>query len=195
MSSARQRPGLWWPMTRNWSLSGLSHSRSPPVKALIWSTKRWQYFTEYAAASGEVGDYQEPLQHWFTASPVWIGKKKVLWELVKEYLRSILSSHSLLHLYMARFDIYTSLLDWIPLLALSSSVCLKDKRVSCNVDEVICCIRVNLFVKTDEVISCVVGSLAKMVQRQLPVLLSSDCHQTLILNYFINVGFTTLWKS
>lgn len=138
-------------------------------ETLSWSTKRWQYFTEYAAASGEVGDYQEPLQHWFTASSVWIEKKKkkVLWELVKEYLRSILSSPSLLHLYMSRFNIYISLLDWIPLLALSSSVCLKDKRVSCNVDEVIYCIRVSLFVKTDGVISW-------LVQRQLSVLLLSD---------------------
>lgn len=106
--------------------------------------------------AGRWGDYQDPLQHWFTASSVWIGKKKnrVLWELVKEYLRSILSSHSLLHLYMSVFNIYISLLNWIVLLALSSSMCLKDKRVSCNVDEVIYCIRVNLFVKTDGVISC-----------------------------------------
>lgn len=84
----------------------------------------------------------------------WKKKNRVLWELVKEYLRSILSSHSLLHLYMSVFNIYISLLNWIVLLALSSSMCLKDKRVSCNVDEVIYCIRVNLFVKTDGVISC-----------------------------------------
>lgn len=45
---------------------------------------------------------------------------------------------------------------------LSSSVCLRDKRVSCNVDEVILCNRVNLFVKTDGVISCAVGSLPKI---------------------------------
>lgn len=152
---AQQRPGLWWPLTHDWSHSRLSHQSSLSVcKTLVWSTKRWQYFTEYVAASGEVGDYQQPLQHWLTASSVWIEKKrkKVLWELVKEYLRSILSSHSLLHLYMSLFNIYISLLDWIPLLALSSSVCLKDERVSCNVDEVIYCIRVNLFVKTDGVI-------------------------------------------
>lgn len=101
---------------RDLASSGLWHmieasvvSGSPSVKALTWSTKRWQYFTEYVAASRAVGvggDYQEPLQHWFTASSVWIEKKrkkKVLGELVKEYLRSILSSHSLLHLYMSLF--------------------------------------------------------------------------------------------
>lgn len=48
------------------------------------------------------------------------------------------------------------------LLGLSSSVCLKDKRMSCNVGEVMYFIRVNLFVKTEGVISCVLGSLSKI---------------------------------
>lgn len=130
----------------------------PPClwEALIWSTKRWQYFTEYVAASREMGGIIRI--HCSTGLQLLLfeleKKNRVLWELVKEYLRSILSSHSLLHLYMSVFNIYISLLNWIVLLALSSSMCLKDKRVSCNVDEVIYCIRVNLFVKTDGVISC-----------------------------------------
>lgn len=58
----------------------------------------------------------------------WKKKEKILWGLVKEYLRRILSSRCLLHLYMSLFNIYISLLDWIPLLALCSCVCLKDKK-------------------------------------------------------------------
>lgn len=148
----------------------------PPClwEVLIWSTKRWQYFTEYVAASREMGGLSGS-----TAALVysffclnWKKKNRVLWELVKEYLRSILSSHSLLHLYMSVFNIYISLLNWIVLLALSSSMCLKDKRVSCNVDEVIYCIRVNLFVKTDGVISCELSK--SFCIDNLSVLLLSD---------------------
>lgn len=75
---AQRRPGLSWPLTYDWSLSCWATEAPQSVKALIWSTKRWQYFTEYVAASGEVGDYQEPLQHWFTASYVWIKKKGLM---------------------------------------------------------------------------------------------------------------------
>lgn len=169
-------------------------------KTLIWSTKRWQYFTEHVAASVEVGDYQQPLQHWFIASSVWIEKKKkkVLWDLVKEYLRSILSFHSLIHLNMSLFNIYISPLDWIPLLAFSSSVCLKDKRVSCNVDEVIYCIRVNLFVRTDGVISCVLSLLSGIsanmtcqfcfYQTRLSSAIKIKCF------ILLNTGCTIFWK-
>ena len=150
-------------------------SQAPPsVKALTWSTKRWQYFTEYVAASRVVwwwwwwGDYQEPLQHWFTASSVWIGKKKKkkkkgLWRTCK----GISKEHIVIPFFVT--SLYVSFLIfrcpcWIEqrYWPLSSSVCLRDEGVSCNVDEVIYCNRVNLFVKTDGVISCAAGSLPKI---------------------------------
>lgn len=95
----------------------------PSVKPLTGSTKRWQYFTKHAAVTPGWGIIRS---HWFTALVYSFSciefKKKVLWELVKEYLKSILSCRSVLRLYMSRFNIYNSLLDWIVLLGLNCSV-------------------------------------------------------------------------
>lgn len=122
----------------------LSHHGSPFfVKVIIFGAKRWQYFTEYVSASvvEVVGGLSEAsaalvysffcLNFFFKKRERKERKKKVLWELVKEYLRSVLS-FLFTSLYCMSLNIYISLLDLIPLLPLGSSVYLKDERVSCK---------------------------------------------------------------
>ena len=90
-------------------------------------------------------------------------KKKGLWRTCK----GISKEHIVIPFFVT--SLYVSFLIfrcpcWIEqrYWPLSSSVCLRDEGVSCNVDEVIYCNRVNLFVKTDGVISCAAGSLPKI---------------------------------
>lgn len=107
-------PGLPWPLTLGWSRVWQRETRPS-------SANRWQYFTEYAAATPE-----EPLHLW-----VWIKRTGFFWELVR-YLSSLPAPP--LYLSLSLFLLFIPLFSGASALRCALS---EDRGTSCSVDKVI----------------------------------------------------------